>query len=143
MNADSYPHGTALMNAVSHVEVLRLLLATDGIDVNAPTDWGGTALLMASEEGEAEAVRLLLAADVVPGTTTCVRRPRRCTPTVRTYLSLTNLGTKRAIFSFVTFLAFARLRHPKKPERVRTVHTHTNTLPKHIAMHGMCFSVII
>ena len=44
-----------------HAEVVSMLLAKQGIDVNQAEDHGATPLLIASEEGHAEVVSMLLA----------------------------------------------------------------------------------
>ena len=44
-----------------HVEVVRLLLARQGVEVNKSAADGNTALIVASLKGHAEVVRLLLA----------------------------------------------------------------------------------
>ncbi len=58
--ADGY---TALMAASrkGHVEVVRLLLARQGVEVNKTTPDGITALMVASYKGQVEVARLLLA----------------------------------------------------------------------------------
>jgi ankyrin repeat protein len=44
-----------------HVDVVRLLLAREGVEVNKTAQNGPTALLIASQQGHVEVVRLLLA----------------------------------------------------------------------------------
>ncbi len=44
-----------------HLEVVRLLLAHQDVDVNKTTQKGATALIIASHDGHVELVRLLLA----------------------------------------------------------------------------------
>ncbi len=66
VNANNAPGvGRALIGASSsgHTEIVRMLLAVDGIDVNAQDDWNVTALMEASYWGHTEIVRLLLDAD--------------------------------------------------------------------------------
>ncbi len=46
---------------LSIVEVVRLLLARQGVEVNKTAQKGSTALFMASQNGHVEVVRLLLA----------------------------------------------------------------------------------
>ena len=57
---------------VGHTEVVKLLLAQDGIEVNkARTDDGTTPLFMACQEGHFEVVKLLLAQDGIEANKAC------------------------------------------------------------------------
>ncbi len=63
--------GTALIAASQqgHVEVVRLLLAHQDVEVNKTLlQNGATALIAASQQGHVEVVRLLLALEGVEGT---------------------------------------------------------------------------
>ena len=46
----------------NHIEIVKLLLGADGIEINQPTNNGGTALVMAKHQKHTEIVQLLEAA---------------------------------------------------------------------------------
>ncbi|MBR2145314.1 MAG: ankyrin repeat domain-containing protein, partial [Akkermansia sp.] len=71
--------GTPLYQAAwdGHAEVVKLLLAAPGIDVNKANKYGSTPLYWAARFGHAEVVKLLLA---VPGIDVNKAGSDGCTP---------------------------------------------------------------
>lgn len=70
----------AVASGEGHAEVVRALLAVDGVDVNHTTTHGWTALMLACDNGHAEVVRALLAVagidvnHVTPGGSSALKR---------------------------------------------------------------------